>query len=261
MKQKALTTLLDNAGWHQQLACCARRLKQGRVLGWLLCQPGASAWRLLLSPWSCASDWAWLTPLQIFSAHAARACWTSTRSMHPLVWLAESATSATTPSGICWQAGRRGQGCSPSLKSRACCSHNALRMLELSAVALRMCTCQLWPGLLLPLTWLSQPLSGKSPWLAAAASYAEAKAAHLQTARACAEQGVRFILLVAEATGAWDKEASKTLLLISRAVAAREEGQPALVHAEMLQEFSVLLRATGLVRFCGAGRRPQRPTP
>ncbi|CAE7241269.1 unnamed protein product, partial [Symbiodinium pilosum] len=79
--------------------------------------------------------------------------------------------------------------------------------------------------------------------LAAAASYAEAKAAHLQTARACAEQGVRFIPLVAEATGAWDKEASKTLLLISRAVAAREEGQPALVHAEMLQEFSVLLRA------------------
>ena len=79
--------------------------------------------------------------------------------------------------------------------------------------------------------------------LAAAASYAEAKAAHLQTARACAEQGVRFILLVAEATGAWDKEASKTLLLISRAVAAREEGQPALVHAEMLQKFPVLLRA------------------
>ena len=72
MKQKALTTLLDNAGWHQQLASAPvvgrallrSRLKQGRVLGWLLCQPGASAWRLLLSPWSCASDWAARAGLQ-----------------------------------------------------------------------------------------------------------------------------------------------------------------------------------------------------
>lgn len=42
----------------------------------------------------------------------------------------------------------------------------------------------------------------------AAAAYAHTDAAHLGTARQCAAQGVRFVSLVAETTGAWDPAAA-----------------------------------------------------
>ena len=52
--------------------------------------------------------------------------------------------------------------------------------------------------------------------LTAATSYAATKASHLDTANLCAAQGVRFVPLVAESTGAWEPEASKLLLHLSR---------------------------------------------
>ena len=79
--------------------------------------------------------------------------------------------------------------------------------------------------------------------LAAANQYAELKAAHLNTARACSAQGLNFVPLVVESTGAWSQSASKILLLISRAVAARTNSDAAQLHAELLQELSVLLRS------------------
>ena len=79
--------------------------------------------------------------------------------------------------------------------------------------------------------------------LASASQYAETKRAYLQTAHACASQGVRFVPLVVESTGAWEPAASKTLQLLSRAVAARTGADAGILHAELLQEVSVLLRS------------------
>ena len=64
---------------------------------------------------------------------------------------------------------------------------------------------------------------------------------HLQTAQPCTVQGVRFVPLVVETHGAWEPDASKTLQLLSRAVAARTGSDAGLLHA--LQELSVLLRS------------------
>ena len=89
-----------------------------------------------------------------------------------------------------------------------------------------------------------EPLAQASQQAAAAASqYAAVKSAHQNTAQTCAAQGVRFLQLVAESTGAWDPTAAKTLQLLSRAVAARVGSDAGLVHADLLQELSVLLRS------------------
>ena len=79
--------------------------------------------------------------------------------------------------------------------------------------------------------------------LAVASQYAAVKAAHLNTSQVCAAQGVRFVPLVVESTGAWEPNASKTLQLFSRAAAARTGADAGLLHANLLQELSVLLRS------------------
>ena len=79
--------------------------------------------------------------------------------------------------------------------------------------------------------------------LAAAIAYAETKRAHLDTAAACQAQGVRFVPLVVETSGAWEPEAAKVLVQIARAVASREGEDPAALHAELLQELSVAVRS------------------
>ena len=78
--------------------------------------------------------------------------------------------------------------------------------------------------------------------LAAATSYAAVKKAHLDTAATCQSQGVRFLPLVAETTGAWEADAAKVLNHISWAAAARE-GAPAALHGELLQELCVVARS------------------
>ncbi|CAE7257961.1 unnamed protein product [Symbiodinium microadriaticum] len=75
-----------------------------------------------------------------------------------------------------------------------------------------------------------------------AGAYAQTKADHLQTARVCAEQGVRFQPMVVECTGAWDKAAAKVLWEIARAVAAREGADGQALHGELLQELGVTAR-------------------
>ena len=58
----------------------------------------------------------------------------------------------------------------------------------------------------------------------------------------CQQQGLSFIPLVAETTGAWAPAAAQVLKGIVRAAAAREQGDPAAFFAEFLQEASVLVR-------------------
>ena len=77
----------------------------------------------------------------------------------------------------------------------------------------------------------------------AASAHAGTKAAHFGTARECATQRIRFVPMVAETTGAWDPAAGAVLKSIARAVAAREGGDKAAAHAELLQELCVTIRA------------------
>ena len=60
------------------------------------------------------------------------------------------------------------------------------------------------------------------------------KADHLSTAQACSANGVRFVLMVLGSAMA------KVLLQLSRAVAARIEGDAAILHADLLHEMCVL---------------------
>ena len=79
--------------------------------------------------------------------------------------------------------------------------------------------------------------------LAAATAYADLKKAHLDTAQLCQAQGVRFLPLVAETTGAWEPEAGKLIAQVARATAVREGANPAALHAELLQELCVAARS------------------
>ena len=78
---------------------------------------------------------------------------------------------------------------------------------------------------------------------AAATAYSAVKAAHLDTASICQQQGLAFTPLVAETTGAWAPAASQVVKRIVRAVAAREQADPAHLFAEFLQETSVCVRS------------------
>ena len=49
--------------------------------------------------------------------------------------------------------------------------------------------------------------------------------------------------MVAESTGAWEPEAGKLLLHLSRSAAARTEGEGGLLHSSLLQELCVVVRS------------------
>ena len=76
---------------------------------------------------------------------------------------------------------------------------------------------------------------------AAAAAYAQTKAAHLGAAAECARQGI-FRPLVLETTGAWEAEAASLLRRISGAVALRTGQDVSQLHSRLLQEMCVIAR-------------------
>ena len=78
---------------------------------------------------------------------------------------------------------------------------------------------------------------------AAATAYSALKMSHLDTASLCQQQGLSFVPLVAETTGAWAPAAAQVLKGIVRAAAAREQVDPVGLFAEFLQEASVLVRS------------------
>ena len=88
--------------------------------------------------------------------------------------------------------------------------------------------------------------SDRRPWLqasrhtgAAAAAYAQHKELHLDTAQACAAQGVKFMPMVAECTGAWAPEALKVLKHVAHAAAPHSGEEPAVCYGLLLQELAV----------------------
>ena len=78
--------------------------------------------------------------------------------------------------------------------------------------------------------------------LAAASLFTRTTESHLDAARVCSQQGVRFQPFVAEASSVWSRETAPVLLLPSQAVAARQGEEPFAFHARMLQELCVITR-------------------
>ena len=76
----------------------------------------------------------------------------------------------------------------------------------------------------------------------AAEAYASTKATHLGTARECEAQGVAYVPLVVETTGAWAPRAAGILKRVARAAAARSGEEPGRTHAKLLQELCVIVR-------------------
>jgi len=90
--------------------------------------------------------------------------------------------------------------------------------------------------------------------LASAKDYAVTKRRHMDTERQCAENGVEFIPMVAESTGAWEPGALKVLRQLARASALHTGKDKGVVLAELLQRLSVTIRrakARALLRRVG----------
>ena len=78
---------------------------------------------------------------------------------------------------------------------------------------------------------------------AAAEAYARHKELHLQTSAACEAQGVKFVPMVAECSGAWDAGAVKILHHVARAVATRTGEDSASCTSLLLQQLGVTIRS------------------
>ena len=79
--------------------------------------------------------------------------------------------------------------------------------------------------------------------LAAISQYIAKKMSRLNTANLCTQQGVRFVPLVAESTGAWNRKAGHILLQISRSTAIRTGKDAGVLHRDLFQELCVLMRS------------------
>lgn len=78
---------------------------------------------------------------------------------------------------------------------------------------------------------------------AAAEAYAEHKRSHLNTAAACEAQGVKFVPMVAECIGAWEDAASKVLKHLAQAVATQTGADSATCFGTLLQELGTTIRS------------------
>jgi len=65
----------------------------------------------------------------------------------------------------------------------------------------------------------------------------------LQSAEACRVQGVCFIPMVAESTGAWDTDPMIVLKYVAQAVAAQSGEDPTISSSLLLQELGVAIRS------------------
>ena len=78
--------------------------------------------------------------------------------------------------------------------------------------------------------------------LHAAISYSETKRAHLNTATDCETQGITFLPMVCETSGAWAPAASAVLKQLARQ-AANRDARPASEHYRtLLQRLAVKVR-------------------
>ena len=76
-----------------------------------------------------------------------------------------------------------------------------------------------------------------------AISYSETKRAHLNTAATCATQGITFVPMVCETSGAWAPEASAVLKQLARQAANRDARPASMHYRALLQRLAVKVRA------------------
>ena len=138
--------------------------------------------------------------------------------------------------------GRTGLGFSRTKNVLAFFSHNGRKMLALNIDDLQTYTCRASTAPLLRLIWPSRPHSGRRSWDRQRCRLWRQLLSMLPR-KLCAQQGVRFVPLVAESTGAWDREVGHILLQISRSAAARTEEDAGVPHGDLLQELCVLMRS------------------
>ena len=79
----------------------------------------------------------------------------------------------------------------------------------------------------------------------AAAAYENFKRSFQETDSQCAQQGIAFVPMVAETSGAWGPQALKTFRTIAKIMAQREEGDEAVSLGLMLQQLCVIIRSGG----------------
>ena len=78
--------------------------------------------------------------------------------------------------------------------------------------------------------------------LTAADDYVLKKKTHLNTASLCEANGVTFLPMVVESTGAWATSSAKVLYELACAAAAKSGRDPKDVHRELLEGCSVCVR-------------------
>ena len=185
-------------------------------------------------------------------AHAAMAFWMPTPTMLASALSVVSVHSGTMLPGTLSAPGLSVQACSPRRRMLACSCRSGRRIsssqagepadifvpcLEGSPSALDLAVTG--PQRIGSLSQASVEA------VSAAAAYAAVKTSHLNTAATCAVQGIKFIPMVAETTGAWDKGADRILRLFASAAAAREGADGAALTGLMFQELSVCIWLPG----------------
>ena len=77
---------------------------------------------------------------------------------------------------------------------------------------------------------------------AAAAQYEDMKRTYLNTANACAAQGINFIPMVAETSGGWGPTGLKTISKLAKRKALISEQSASVVFSQFLESFCVAIR-------------------
>ncbi|CAE7260807.1 unnamed protein product [Symbiodinium natans] len=233
MKQKSLTAATDEASWVRQLASCSLT---SRALLRSEAEPGARAF-LAATPSG---------PKRIETALFVT-------ELRQRLGVPDAAADAWCPKcdGVLDALSLHAATCSATMQFATCSAgglseREAGNALRRPADVYLPCLRGSPAALDLAITAAQQQetlAQAGNKALAAAQAYAQHKAAHLDTARLCESQGIKFLPMVVESSDAWEPAASKVLLQISRAAAARTGADAALLHADLLQELCVTIRA------------------
>ena len=195
---------------------------------------------------SCARGWACRIVTKMPGAPAAMASSTYIPSTRPLAPPEVNEPSGATPYVICSSIGPAGRACNRSVRRAASFCRSVLKRLARRPADIFLPALSGFPtalDLAVTAPQRQETLARAAQTaLSAASSYTQTKATHLNTAAACEQQGVKFVPLVVESTGAWDPSASRVLQVISRATAARLGADAAAMHAELLQDLCVVVR-------------------
>ena len=82
---------------------------------------------------------------------------------------------------------------------------------------------------------------------------------HLDTASLCRNQGITFVPMVAEPTGAWGPIALKTFAALAKTSAAESGNTPKVSLSQLLEHLCVIIRRSGAQAVLRRTSRPSAP--